>query len=622
MSFRARLTSFFFLIVVIPMIAVAILVFRLIDSTQSSKADARASGVAAAAANVYRQASVQASLTARTLASELAITPAAQLGSRAASLSTQDSLARITIAIGARTVVDLGNRAAIAPGIAVVAGSAGRPRRTFEVSQLTASQYARELSGTAVGIVVRSASQTLASTVPNTAKLVLQPGRGTVTSGSTSYRTATQTFPGFANSTVTVSVLSDLAGGSVSEDRELAAIFIAAFMLLALFFAMLSSRALQGQLSRFLEAARRLAAGDFSSPIPTSGRDEFAQLGQEFNNMSQELERRLGELEQERARVRKSIRRIGEAFASGLDREALLRLALRTAMDATDSQRGRVSARESAGDPLEETMHVGDLDGLEQAVYETERRALESDGTGEAQDGSVMLASVCLGPITPGGPTHGLITVCREGRRFTEDDTELLRSLAAQATLALANVSMHQSIQHQAITDDLTGLATHGRFQELLGAEMEEVRRYHYPVGLIMLDIDNFKTMNDLYGHQQGDRVLRAVADTLRATSRDVDVVARYGGEEMAVILPHTDLEGAYEMAERCRMAVQGLQIPRFEGGEPLSVTVSVGAATSIDGDKDALIAAADGALYVAKREGKNRTVKAVQSTADVAIGE
>ena len=82
---------------------------------------------------------------------------------------------------------------------------------------------------------------------------------------------------------------------------------------------------------------------------------------------------------------------------------------------------------------------------------------------------------------------------------------------------------------------------------------MEEVRRYQYSVGLIMLDIDNFKSVNDIYGHQQGDLVLRYVADALRETSRDVDVAARYGGEEMALILPHTDLEGAYEMAERVR---------------------------------------------------------------------
>ncbi|MGH2930172.1 MAG: sensor domain-containing diguanylate cyclase, partial [Solirubrobacteraceae bacterium] len=310
------------------------------------------------------------------------------------------------------------------------------------------------------------------------------------------------------------------------------------------------------------------------------------------------------------------------AFASGLDRDALLELALNTAMDATDADRGRVSARPAADEPLRETIHLGRLAGLEEPIYEAERLALAGDGVGQASAGGVQLATVALGLITPRGPTHGLITVCREGRAFTEDDLELLRSLAAQATLAMANVSLHFDIQRQAITDDLTGLATHGHFQELLSSEMDEVRRYRYPVGLIMLDIDDFKSVNDVHGHQQGDRVLRQVADALRATSRDVDVAARYGGEEMALILPHTDLEGAYEMAERARTAIEALRIPRLDGHGSLRVTASVGAAASSDGNKNELIAAADGALYVAKREGKNRTVRATPDTANVAGGE
>jgi diguanylate cyclase (GGDEF)-like protein len=186
----------------------------------------------------------------------------------------------------------------------------------------------------------------------------------------------------------------------------------------------------------------------------------------------------------------------------------------------------------------------------------------------------------------------------------------------------MANVNLHHDIQRQAITDDLTGLATHGHFQQLLSAEMEEVRRYRYPVGLIMLDIDDFKSVNDAYGHQQGDLVLRAVANALRETSRDVDVAARYGGEELALILPHTDLAGAYEMAERARSAIEALEIPLMDGQNALRITASAGAASSFEGDKNELIAAADGALYAAKREGKNRTVKAEPRTANVVGGE
>jgi diguanylate cyclase (GGDEF)-like protein len=624
MSFRTRLTSFFVLIVVVPMAAVGFLVFRLIDDSQSGKADARASGVASTAASSYQNASMQASLRARAVASELALVPPAKLDARAHVLAAQAGLARLTVKVGTVEEVDIGDHTAIAPGIAVVKAAPTRPARTVAASQLTADQFAHELAGPGIDVVVRSGGVTLASTLPAAVGRPLPRSRGSVTIGPTTYQVVTQTFAGFDRSQVVVSILSDAtaSGGSVAADRLLAGIFIAGFLTLAFFFSLLASRALHGQLGRFLDAARRLAGGDFSSSVPTSGHDEFALLGEEFNTMSRQLERRLAELEQERARVRQAIRRIGEAFASGLDRDALLELALETAMDATDAERGRVSARQSVDDVLSETIHVGRLAGLEGPIYDAERRALTSDGVGEASQGEVYLATVALGAMAPGGPTHGLITVCREGRRFTEDDLELLRSLAAQATLAMANVNLHFDVQRQAITDDLTGLATHGHFQDLLSGEMEEVRRYHYPVGLIMLDIDNFKSVNDLYGHQQGDLVLRRVADALRATSRDVDVAARYGGEEMALILPHTDLEGAYEAAERARMAIASMEIPLIEGEGSLSVTASIGAASSLNGAKNDLIAAADAALYVAKREGKNRTVRAESDTANVVTGE
>jgi diguanylate cyclase (GGDEF)-like protein len=124
------------------------------------------------------------------------------------------------------------------------------------------------------------------------------------------------------------------------------------------------------------------------------------------------------------------------------------------------------------------------------------------------------------------------------------------------------------------------------------------------------------------HGGLEGDLVLRYVADALRETSRDVDIPSRYGGEELALILPHTDLAGAYETAERARAVIDALVVPlRDRPGEP-RVTASVGAASSADGDKNSLIAAADAALYKAKREGKSRTVRAGPETANVLNGE
>ena len=108
-----------------------------------------------------------------------------------------------------------------------------------------------------------------------------------------------------------------------------------------------------------------------------------------------------------------------------------------------------------------------------------------------------------------------------------------------QAAISIENVDLHEAIQRQAVTDELTGCSATARFQEVMSVEVERTRRFGQELGLIMLDIDNFKRVNDTYGHLQGDMVLREVARVLRESSREIDEPARYGGEEMAA-LPQT----------------------------------------------------------------------------------
>ena len=137
-----------------------------------------------------------------------------------------------------------------------------------------------------------------------------------------------------------------------------------------------------------------------------------------------------------------------------------------------------------------------------------------------------------------------------------------------------------------------------------------------------MLDIDDFKSVNDGHGHQQRDVVLKHVARVLRDSSREPDTPARYGGEEMALILPHTDLEGAYVIAERIHNSIGGLRVPRLDHDGTLRVTASLGVAASSDGNKDALISDADMTLYEAERQGKNRTIRGQPQTANVSTAE
>jgi diguanylate cyclase (GGDEF)-like protein len=577
------------------------------------------------AASLYRSERFVASSEARAIARELnnqtagrTLSPA-QLRSTVASLATQSGLVRVVVTLGSHSAVDVGDPTAIAPGSATV-----RARRiTVVASELTAAQYVRELAPQGIVMLVREGGRVLAESGPNLGGRKL-PTHGSITLNRATYRALSQALPGFGHSPVELTVLASgsAATRSVGESKVVALAFVIGFLLLAVSFAVWASRGLQSQVGRFLHAARRLAGGDFSSPIRIEGRDEFAALGEEFNNMSSQLAQRLGELSQERARLREAIRRIGQTLASNLDRPALLELALKTAIDAVRASGGRVTARSAAGNVLEESGREGPLDQVRAAVTIAERVALETGDSGEGVDRDWHAVSVPMGPLESGGRVHGLITVIREGEPFSSADRELLRSLGAQATLALENVDLHIQVSRQAITDDLTGLANHGHFQELLGAEVEQVRRYHHPLGLIMMDIDDFKSINDTYGHQQGDLVLKRVARVLADSSREVDYPARYGGEELAVILPHTDLDGAHAIAERIRMAIETLRVPRIDNQGMLKITASLGVATSTDGDKDALIAQADAALYEAKRKGKNRTVCSPIEAANVFTAE
>jgi diguanylate cyclase (GGDEF)-like protein len=248
------------------------------------------------------------------------------------------------------------------------------------------------------------------------------------------------------------------------------------------------------------------------------------------------------------------------------------------------------------------------------AVQAAEQAALEA---GEAAETQISGATALARPLHAPEPEDGIlgvISIARPGRPFTDRQRELFAYLTNQAAISIENVDLHETVQRQAVTDELTGLFNHRRFQEVMTQEVERARRYGQEMGLIMLDIDNFKRVNDTYGHLQGDMVLREVARVLRQSSREIDEPARYGGEEMAVALPQTDLEGAYRFAERVRRRIEALDLPLLDGDGTLKVTASFGAASlakSPGEGKDALVAAADAALYRAKRSGKNRTVRA-----------
>jgi diguanylate cyclase (GGDEF)-like protein len=245
----------------------------------------------------------------------------------------------------------------------------------------------------------------------------------------------------------------------------------------------------------------------------------------------------------------------------------------------------------------------------------TEQPVEQHRPTSASIDGVHALAGPLRARLGAGSDVDyvGVISIAREGQEFTDTETDLFAYLVGQAAVSIENANLHEAVQHQALTDELTGLFNVRHFHESLENELERSRRFSSSVGLAMLDIDDFKHVNDTYGHQQGDLVLVEVARCLRALSRDIDEPTRYGGEELAVILPQTDLSGAELLAERMRATIADLRIKRLDGNGTLRVTASFGVASvpQSAGTKDSLIAAADAALYRAKRAGKNRVERA-----------
>ena len=209
------------------------------------------------------------------------------------------------------------------------------------------------------------------------------------------------------------------------------------------------------------------------------------------------------------------------------------------------------------------------------------------------------------------GETVGLMHLwADDGRDIDVGEMDRIEARATRLTetlkLALSNLRLRESLREQATRDSLTGLYNRRYFDEALSTELARARRERRPVALAMLDIDHFKRFNDTWGHEAGDEVLRAVARTLAAKARGYDIACRYGGEELALLLPGCRLADAVPKLEAIREAMRGLKVVVGDRALP-PVTVSVGVAETTDAAADVLLRRADEALYEAKRRGRDR---------------
>jgi diguanylate cyclase (GGDEF)-like protein len=610
-SFRGRLTLFLVLIVVVPMVVIAVLATRVADDASTGKADARLFAGIETANALYEREQADSKAAAEAIGADQALANALRTGDSASIRAAAAAAARSE---GAESMIVLSPDDAVlarvggeqfASAEVTLTGEGGGEAATLEASATSKLSYledVRQLTGREPAVYAGTDA---------TARLlggerVDVPGSGgqDVEVGGTDQRMLTGSLPGDSDLRIAL-VGPPEEGGFLSSSPAVIAGLVA-FFALAFFLALGVMRALSGQVAAMLDAARGIGEGDFSREVPVVGRDEMAGLADEFNKMSVQLKAQMDQLRRQQMEIDRSVRRIGEAFASGLDRQGLLQIVAETAVSACQAEYGLIalSGREGA-----EVSSGRAGEGIEDVVLAAEAEATRAD---KLIAHSHELAHALSAPLRRiGDPGHdlGVMTVARTTRPFNETERDVFLYLIGQASASIENVALHELVSEQAVTDELTGLSNKRAFTDVAYKEAARAERFSHPLSLLMLDIDDFKKVNDTYGHLQGDEVLRRIGRILQSESRGIDEPARYGGEEFAVALPETGTEGAFGLAERVRERIEREEVPFLDGDGVLRITASVGVATLPEAaaDVQGLIAAADGALYAAKRGGKNR---------------
>jgi diguanylate cyclase (GGDEF)-like protein len=231
------------------------------------------------------------------------------------------------------------------------------------------------------------------------------------------------------------------------------------------------------------------------------------------------------------------------------------------------------------------------------------------------RDGNRVLAML---PLVAKNQSIGLVELfSKVGVRWDDQRLQLARTMANEAAMALENARLYENARDLADRDPLTGFYNHRFLHERLGEEVVRAQRARRPLGVLMLDLDDFKLVNDTFGHLFGDRVLTWTAEIIRATLRASDIPARYGGDEFAIILPETDHDEAVRAAERILEAFRDRPFVGEQRG-PVPISASIGVATYPDAGRTPtdLIAAADRALYTVKREGGHDAAGAAEDAA------
>ncbi len=611
------------------MAALAVVVAQIASDSADGKIDARLDGGLRAATTLYDRSQAEARAAGEAAARALAQQPTATAALVEGQESGLEAIARPLVGGGIDSVeitstsgasATAGPSDSVAKSTVKLVDESGAEIGAITVSTTTADEYIDlvESASGADAVLIGPDGQIRGSVTIDPSALPESGESTDLAQGENDYRLAATEPLGSEN--LRVGLLAPAGDGGFFASRPMVAIALIAFFALAAIAVVPILRSLQGYVREMLAAARRIGSGDFSQKVPVAGNDEMAELAREFNKMSERLGQQMDQLRRQRLEIENSVRRIGDAFASGLDRQALLGILVETAVSACDADYGLVVLSGHLGSEAETGKASGPVHDV---TLEAQRRALVESEPVEVTEGDAYAFATRLGQITSGGDPVGTMTVGRAGRPFTAAEREVFLYLVGQAAASVENIALHELVSEQAVTDDLTELANNRAFREQIDREAARAVRFGLDLSLLILDLDDFKSVNDTYGHPQGDAVLWTIGRILREESRGIDQPARYGGEEFVVALPETDEEGALELAERVRERIASTQVDLVDGTGSIAVTASVGLATQSGADVDVrrLIGAADAALYRAKRTGKNRVVVSLDSSEPVEAG-
>ena len=325
------------------------------------------------------------------------------------------------------------------------------------------------------------------------------------------------------------------------------------------------------------------------------------------------------ELRRTHDEFRRAVIRVGDAMGAAGDRETLVHVLLDTVRTLVGAEtavfwidRGpSVDARAGSGIGGNESRRVASGGGLVGAVAATSEALRWPPGPPAPAPEEPQSAAAMAVPIRARGRLYGVMSIYRNGKPFDDAEMEEIVGLARQAGDAIDLSYLHDETRRLSLTDGLTGLWNRRQFELRTAQELERASRFGERFSIVLVDLDDFKAINDRYGHLVGDAVLVETSRRLVTHTREVDTVARYGGEEFVLLLPQTDSFGAVNVAQKVREELASSPIDTEAG--PITITLSAGVAYHPQhGDgMEALLAAADTALYAAKASGKNQVVAA-----------